>query len=159
LQLGTYDPLPAALDGTKEVRLDVARLKYWLGVGAQPSERVAYLLWRAGLLPAPPIRFTPGKWTTKEEGGGEASGKDGTKGGGGGGGAGGGGAKAAAPAAAAGKKKFSTLTDAVLAEISRRGNNSGSVRGSGRSRSGLVGLAGGAGRVGGGGLFGALLRR
>jgi len=58
--LGTYDPLPAALDGAKEVRLKVDRVKYWLAVGAQPSSRVAYLLWRGGLLAAPPaIRFAP----------------------------------------------------------------------------------------------------
>ena len=35
----------------------VDRIKYWLSVGAQPSERVAYLLWRAGLAPSPPIRW------------------------------------------------------------------------------------------------------
>ena len=35
----------------------VDRVKYWLSVGAQPSERVAYLLWRAGLAPMPPVRF------------------------------------------------------------------------------------------------------
>lgn len=57
LQLGTYDPLPSTLDGIKEVRIRVDRIKYWLSVGAQPSERVAYLLWRAGLAPSPPIRW------------------------------------------------------------------------------------------------------
>ena len=58
-QLGTYNPLPYSLDSTKEVRLRVDRIKYWLGEGAQPSERVAYLLWRAGLTPAPPVGFSP----------------------------------------------------------------------------------------------------
>lgn len=56
-QVGTYDPFPQHLDGVKEVRLRVDRIKYWLAVGAQPSDRVAYLLWRAGLAPPPPIRW------------------------------------------------------------------------------------------------------
>ena len=46
--LGTYNPI-----NTKEdVRLKEDRLKYWLGVGAQPSEKVAGLLKRKGLLSA-----------------------------------------------------------------------------------------------------------
>ena len=65
---GTYDPLPAALDGAKEVRLRVDRVKYWLSVGAQPSGRVAYLLWRGGLLAAPPaIRFAPASAAPKKK--------------------------------------------------------------------------------------------
>lgn len=66
-QLGTYDPLPLRIDNTKEIRLQIDRIKYWLSVGAQPSDRVSYLLWRAGLTPAPPIRFTPTAWTPKKE--------------------------------------------------------------------------------------------
>jgi ribosomal protein S16 len=65
--VGTYDPLPQKLDGVKEVRLKVDRVKYWLAVGAQPSSRVAYLLWRAGMVPTPPIRYTPTKWVAKEK--------------------------------------------------------------------------------------------
>jgi ribosomal protein S16 len=67
LQLGTYDPIPLRIDGTKEIRLHVDRIKYWLSVGAQPSDRVAYLLWRAGLTPMPPIRYSPSKWVPKKE--------------------------------------------------------------------------------------------
>jgi hypothetical protein len=66
------------------VRLRVDRIKYWLGEGAQPSERVAYLLWRAGLMPEPPIRFQTQKSVSKQKAGG-------AEGGGGGGGAAGGG--------------------------------------------------------------------
>jgi len=55
-QLGTYDPIPSKRDGYKEIRLKVDRVKYWLGHGAEPSEAVATLLWRSGLLPPPPIR-------------------------------------------------------------------------------------------------------
>ena len=79
-QLGTYNPLPYSLDGAKEVRLRVDRIKYWLSVGAQPSERVSYLLWRAGLMPEPPIRWTTEKGVSKQKP---------AEGGGGGGGGGG----------------------------------------------------------------------
>lgn len=37
-QLGSYDPI-ASKDGIKEVRIKGDRIKYWLSVGAQPSER------------------------------------------------------------------------------------------------------------------------
>src|SRR3954464_13934441 len=42
---GTYDPKPhPSPDGKgkpfKDIQLDVARAKYWLGVGAQPSDPV-----------------------------------------------------------------------------------------------------------------------
>ena len=46
---GTYDPIPKApIDGEgkrwKDIKLDSARAKYWLGVGAQPSDPVWRLL-------------------------------------------------------------------------------------------------------------------
>ncbi|PSS28034.1 hypothetical protein M430DRAFT_32551 [Amorphotheca resinae ATCC 22711] len=53
--LGTYDPIPKPpLDGEgkpwKDIKLDIARAKYWLGVGAQPSDPAWRLLSIAGLL-------------------------------------------------------------------------------------------------------------
>ncbi|TVY48544.1 Ribosomal protein S16, mitochondrial [Lachnellula occidentalis] len=53
--LGTYDPIPKPpADGEgkpfKDIRLDTARAKYWLGVGAQPSDPAWRLLSMAGLL-------------------------------------------------------------------------------------------------------------
>ncbi|KAL3418949.1 Ribosomal protein S16, mitochondrial [Phlyctema vagabunda] len=53
--LGTYDPIPKPpTDGEgkpfKDIRLDSARAKYWLGVGAQPSDPAWRLLSMAGLL-------------------------------------------------------------------------------------------------------------
>ena len=39
-QVGFYDPLSEPAD----VRLDEDRVKYWLGVGAQPTERVRTLI-------------------------------------------------------------------------------------------------------------------
>lgn len=32
----------------------VLRCRYWLAIGAQPSDRVTYLLSKAGLIPPPP---------------------------------------------------------------------------------------------------------
>ncbi|GBF89200.1 30S ribosomal protein S16 [Raphidocelis subcapitata] len=52
-QLGWYDPHPAP-DGNKHLGLNFERIKYWLGVGANPSDRVTFLLARAGLIPPPP---------------------------------------------------------------------------------------------------------
>ncbi|MCJ1298455.1 37S ribosomal protein S16, mitochondrial [Hypocenomyce scalaris] len=53
--LGTYDPIPKlALQGEgkpyKDIKLDIARAKYWLGVGAQPSDPAWRLLSMLGLL-------------------------------------------------------------------------------------------------------------
>jgi hypothetical protein len=45
---------------TQVVSLNTERIKYWLAVGAQPSDRVAKLLGYAGLLPELPLRtFDP----------------------------------------------------------------------------------------------------
>mmetsp|Transcript_22426 Transcript_22426/g.47377 ORF Transcript_22426/g.47377 Transcript_22426/m.47377 type:complete len:104 (-) Transcript_22426:230-541(-) len=64
--LGTYNPI-ANRDGMKEIRLKEDRLKYWLGVGAQPSDRVAWILGKFGILPPPPPRFNPQKSRVKKE--------------------------------------------------------------------------------------------
>lgn len=54
--LGTYDPIPriplASADEPedyvpkkyKDIQLDISRTKYWLGVGAQPSDTVWRIL-------------------------------------------------------------------------------------------------------------------
>lgn len=42
-KIGTYNPL-LAKDDAKRVVLDGERAKYWLGVGAQPTDRVARFL-------------------------------------------------------------------------------------------------------------------
>jgi len=47
-QVGTYNPLLAKDDETR-VRLIEDRVRYWLGVGAQPTDRVARLLDKAGI--------------------------------------------------------------------------------------------------------------
>ena len=48
-KLGTYNP-PLAKDSEERVKLDLDRIKYWLGEGAQPTDRVARMLEAAGLL-------------------------------------------------------------------------------------------------------------
>ena len=47
-QVGTYNPL-LAKDDENRVRLVEDRVRYWLGVGAQATDRVARLLDKAGI--------------------------------------------------------------------------------------------------------------
>ncbi|KAK9370687.1 ribosomal protein S16, mitochondrial [Lipomyces kononenkoae] len=56
--IGTYDahskPLPGAPNKKlKEVHLDFERARYWLGVGAQPSDTVTSLFRKFGIIPNP----------------------------------------------------------------------------------------------------------
>ncbi len=57
MQLGTYNPF-AGKDGVKEITADSVRVKYWLSVGAQPSDKVAWLFGKVGLLPPAPRRLS-----------------------------------------------------------------------------------------------------
>jgi small subunit ribosomal protein S16 len=50
-ELGTYDP--ANQDESVQFKCNEERVKYWLSVGAQPSETVAALLKKAGITAAP----------------------------------------------------------------------------------------------------------
>lgn len=52
--VGWYNPHPSA-DGNKHIGLKFDRVKYWLAIGAQPSDRVTFLLSKAGLIPPPPV--------------------------------------------------------------------------------------------------------
>jgi small subunit ribosomal protein S16 len=45
-ELGTYDPMIPETDA--RVRMDHERVQYWLGVGAQPSDRVKILIKKYG---------------------------------------------------------------------------------------------------------------
>src|ERR687889_1640646 len=47
-KVGTYNPL-LAKDSPERVKLDTDRIQHWLGVGAQPSDRVLRFLDAAGL--------------------------------------------------------------------------------------------------------------
>lgn len=48
-QIGTYNPI-LAKDDEKRVQLNEDRARYWVGVGAQPTDRVARFLDKAGVL-------------------------------------------------------------------------------------------------------------
>jgi len=49
-KLGTYNPL-LAKDSEDRVKLDMERVNYWLGQGAQPTDRIARFLEAAGARP------------------------------------------------------------------------------------------------------------
>lgn len=49
-KLGTYNPL-LAKDSEDRVKMDIERVQYWLGQGAQPTDRVARFLEAAGVTP------------------------------------------------------------------------------------------------------------
>jgi len=63
-KLGTYNPL-LAKDSEERVKMDVERVQYWLGQGAQTTDRVARMLEAAGVVPkkdrANPTKGEPGK--------------------------------------------------------------------------------------------------
>lgn len=59
-KVGTYNPMLPREDD-KRVTLNAERVKYWLGVGAQPTDRVARFLDAAKLGPKYKIRETPKK--------------------------------------------------------------------------------------------------
>ena len=46
-------PGAAGKDGNKHVGLNIARVQYWLSVGAQPSDTVARILGQAAIIPKP----------------------------------------------------------------------------------------------------------
>ncbi|WP_295526336.1 30S ribosomal protein S16 [Novosphingobium sp. Chol11] len=52
-QVGTYNPL-LAKDDANRVRLTEDRVRYWIGVGAQPTDRVARMLDKAGIVERAP---------------------------------------------------------------------------------------------------------
>ena len=63
-KVGTYNPM-LERDHASRVTLKEERLKHWLGVGAQPTERVARFLGNAGLMEKPAMRETPNKSAPK----------------------------------------------------------------------------------------------
>jgi small subunit ribosomal protein S16 len=65
-KVGTYNPM-LERDHADRVTLKEERLKHWLGVGAQPTERVARFLGNAGLMATPEIRETPTKSAPKKK--------------------------------------------------------------------------------------------
>ena len=63
-KLGTYDPRqPQGSD--RRLVLNNERIQYWLGQGAQPSDRVARFLGQAGLIAMPKWNESPKKSAPK----------------------------------------------------------------------------------------------
>lgn len=65
-KLGTYNPLLKD-DNEQRVVLVKERIEYWLKQGAQPSERVALFLGRAGLIEMPKQSTRPSKSAPSEK--------------------------------------------------------------------------------------------
>ena len=63
-KLGTYNPL-LPKDSEDRVKMDIERIQYWLGQGAQTTDRVARFLEAAGVIEKTernnPKKGTPGK--------------------------------------------------------------------------------------------------
>ena len=63
-KLGTYDPM-LAKDNEGRVKMDLGRIQHWIGLGAQPTDRVARMLEAAGVMPKKarlnPRSAVPGK--------------------------------------------------------------------------------------------------
>lgn len=63
-RVGTYNPL-LPKDSEERVKIDLDRVKHWLGEGAQPTDRVSRFLEAAGVLEGKtrsnPNKGTPGK--------------------------------------------------------------------------------------------------
>ncbi len=59
-KVGTYNPLLNKDDAARVV-MNAERVTYWLAQGAQPSDRVATFLGKAGLAPVPAQRNNPNK--------------------------------------------------------------------------------------------------
>ncbi len=70
-RLGTYNPL-LPKDSEERVKMNVERIQYWIGQGAQPTDRIARMLEAAGAMPATtranPQRAVPGEKAKKRAG-------------------------------------------------------------------------------------------
>lgn len=58
-KLGTYNPL-LPKDSEERVKMDLDRIKHWLGEGAQPTDRISRMLEAAGVLEKK-VRNNPNK--------------------------------------------------------------------------------------------------
>ncbi|HUX80671.1 MAG TPA: 30S ribosomal protein S16 [Alphaproteobacteria bacterium] len=63
-KVGTYNPM-LPHDNENRIRLKEDRIKHWLSVGAQPTDRVALFLGKAKLIEMPVVRETPLKSAPK----------------------------------------------------------------------------------------------
>src|SRR5260221_3553650 len=59
-RVGTYNPM-VGKDHPERVTLNLERIKHWLSVGAQPTDRVARFLGEKDVIPKRPIPNNPTK--------------------------------------------------------------------------------------------------
>ena len=65
-KVGTYDPfLPH--ENSSRIVTQAERIKYWISVGAKPSDRVAILLGQAGVCEKPMMKNNPQKAIPKKK--------------------------------------------------------------------------------------------
>jgi small subunit ribosomal protein S16 len=65
-RVGSYNPILAA-DHADRVVLNAERIKYWLSVGAQPTDRIAKFLGHANLAPKPVYKDNPKQSAPKKK--------------------------------------------------------------------------------------------
>jgi len=63
-KVGTYNPM-LPQDNQERVRLNENRIKHWLSVGAQPTDRVALFLGKAQVIEMPTTRLRPSQSAPK----------------------------------------------------------------------------------------------
>ncbi|NDE89859.1 MAG: 30S ribosomal protein S16 [Alphaproteobacteria bacterium] len=63
-QVGNYNPM-LPKDHPQRVQLNAERIQYWISKGAQPSQRVAIFMHKAGIGPKVEIRNAPVKSAPK----------------------------------------------------------------------------------------------
>lgn len=63
-KVGTYNPM-LPQDNQDRIRLNADRIKHWLSVGAQPTDRVALFLGKAQIIDMPTVRVSPKQSTPK----------------------------------------------------------------------------------------------
>ena len=63
-KLGTYNPL-LSKDSSERVKINIERVKYWINLGAKPSDRIQRMLEAADVIPKKdrnnPKKALPGK--------------------------------------------------------------------------------------------------
>jgi len=65
-RIGSYNPMLASDDKDRYI-VDAERVKYWMSVGAQPTERVAKMLGHLGVIEKPAIPNRPKKSLAKKK--------------------------------------------------------------------------------------------
>lgn len=65
-RVGSYNPILVS-DHAERVVLNSERIKYWMSVGAQPTERVVKFLSRANIMAAPDVKTNPKQAAPKKK--------------------------------------------------------------------------------------------